>query len=71
MAFMHPTSMKATGQMTKICGSLFLSTHMVIILLPVGAGIKHEKWKASKKSKNQKNQNIIWICTGGLPFFAH
>ena len=49
MAFMHPTSMKATGQMTKICRSLFLSTHMVIILLPVGAGIKHEKWKASKK----------------------
>ena len=51
---MHPTSTKASGNLIKIGRSLYLSTHMVIILSPLGAGIKHEKSEASKSAKKIK-----------------
>ena len=35
--------MTVSVQLTKINGSLSLCTHMLIILLPVSAGIKNEK----------------------------
>ena len=54
---MHPTSMMVSAQLTKITGSLSLCTHILMILFPVWARIKNEKFKV-KELKIQRSKQF-------------